>query len=93
MVHGDRVSIGCLAMTDEKIEEIYTLCAAAQGQGQRAFQVQVLPFRMTGARMAQAAGSRWEAFWQNLKEGYDGFEKTRVPPVVGVRAGRYVFGP
>ena len=29
MVHGNRVSIGCFAMTDPKIEEIYTLCHAA----------------------------------------------------------------
>jgi murein L,D-transpeptidase YafK len=91
MIHGNRVSIGCLAMTDGKIEEIYTLCAAAQGRGQGAFPVHVFPFRMTVERMGKAVGSPWEGFWKNLKEGYDWFEKTRRPPAVSARNGCYVF--
>ena len=91
MVHGGRVSIGCLAMTDEKIEEIYTLCAAAHASGQARFGVDVFPFRMTDGRLAKAAGSPWAEFWKNLKQGYDRFEKTRMPPEVSVRAGRYQF--
>ena len=92
MIHGNRVSIGCLAMTDEKIEEIFTLCAAAHGHGQRAFRVDIFPFRMTAGRMAKAAGSPWESFWKNLQQGYDAFEKTHLPPAVSVRDGRYQFG-
>ena len=91
MVHGNRVSIGCFAMTDKKIEEIYTLCDAALTNGQRFFRVHVFPFRMTRERMAEARQSRWHSFWKNLKEGYDAFEKTRVPPNVEVEARRYVF--
>lgn len=91
MIHGDRVSVGCLAMTDEKIEEIYTLCAAAHAGGQPFFRVHVFPFRMTEKRMTQAAGTEWEDFWKNLKEGYDWFEKHRVPPDASVRRGRYRF--
>jgi murein L,D-transpeptidase YafK len=91
MVHGNRFSIGCLAMTDEKIEEIYTLCAAAHAGGQRYFRVHLFPFRMSEERMNRAAGSEWEAFWKNLKQGYDAFEKTRIPPEVVVQDGRYEF--
>ena len=29
MVHGNCVSVGCFAMTDSGIEQIYTLCDAA----------------------------------------------------------------
>ena len=91
MVHGDRVSIGCLAMTDEKIEEIFTLCAAAHAGGQAFFRVHLFPFRMTERRMAAAAGDPWAAFWENLKEGYDWFERERVPPDVTVKDLRYQF--
>lgn len=91
MVHGDRVSIGCLAMTDEKIEEIFTLCAAAHTNGQPFFRVHLLPFRMTEKRLQQAAGSEWQEFWQNLKQGYDWFEKHHVPPDANVKDGRYRF--
>jgi murein L,D-transpeptidase YafK len=91
MVHGNRVSIGCLAMTDAKIEEIYTLCAAAHTGGQRFFRVHIFPFRMSEERMKRAAGSEWQAFWENLQQGYDVFEKTRIPPEVTVQDGRYAF--
>ncbi len=91
MIHGNRVSIGCLAMTDEKIEEIYTLCAAAHAGGQAYFRVHIFPFRMTEERMLKAVGDPNESFWKNLKEGYDLFERIRVPPEVSVADGRYVF--
>lgn len=92
MVHGDDVSIGCLAMTDGKIEEIYTLCAAAHAAGQPFFRVHIFPFRMTELRMDHAANSEWEPFWRNLKQGYDAFENERIPPDVSVRDGNYAFG-
>lgn len=93
MVHGSNVSIGCFAMTDAGIEEIFTLCAAALDGGQAFFRVHVFPFRMTEEALRAASGHRWEEFWKNLKEGYDQFERTRVPPEVGVMDGRYVFPP
>ena len=91
MVHGNEVSIGCLAMTDAKIEEIYTLCDVALRGGQPFFRVNIFPFRMTEARLAKAAGEVWEPFWRNLKEGYDFFETKGVPPDVAVENGRYRF--
>ncbi len=89
MVHGGRKSIGCLAMTDEKMEEIYTLCAAAHAHGQAFFRIHLFPFRMTAARMAKAVGDPNEEFWNHLKEGYDAFESSHVPPEVDVFGGRY----
>jgi murein L,D-transpeptidase YafK len=91
MVHGNRVSIGCFAMTDAKIEEIYTLCDAALKGGQPYFRVHVFPFRMTVERMARTPGEKWREFWLNLKEGYDWFEKKRTPPDVSVEKLRYTF--
>ncbi len=91
MVHGNRVSIGCLAMTDEKIEEIYTLCAAAHQTGQPYFRIHIFPFRMTDERIESLADPGTRDFWNNLKEGYDLFEKNRVPPEISVADGRYQF--
>ena len=91
MVHGNQVSIGCLAMTDEKIEEIYTLCDAAHHGGQPFFRVHIFPFRMTPERMQKANGDSNEPFWNNLREGYDLFEKNRIPPEVTVVDGIYRF--
>lgn len=91
MIHGNDVSIGCLAMTDPKIEEIYTLCTAAHNGGQPFFRVHIFPFRMTSELMQKNASSEWKDFWTNLKEGYDHFEKNRIPPDVSVEQGKYVF--
>lgn len=93
MVHGDCVSIGCYAMTDAGIEEIYTIADAALRQGQAFFRVHVFPFRMIAENMEQHTDSPWQEFWQNLKEGYDFFEKSGNPPNVEVQDGKYVFGP
>lgn len=91
MIHGDRVSTGCLAMTDELIEEIYTICTAAHSGGQAAFDVHIFPFRMTPQRMDMEKNSKWHAHWSNLKEGYDLFEEKKRTPRVTAKDGRYHF--
>lgn len=91
MVHGNRVSIGCLAMTDSVIEEIYTLCDAALNGGQKFFRVHVFPFRMTEERMAKEKGNEWFGFWNELRPGYDAFERSKVPPGVAAVGGKYRF--
>ncbi len=91
MVHGSCVSIGCFAMTDPKVEEIYTLAEAALKNGQSFFRVHIFPFRMTAENMAQHKHSKWIKFWENLKEGYDLFEIDRVPPDTTVKQKKYVF--
>jgi murein L,D-transpeptidase YafK len=93
MVHGNCVSIGCYAMTDPFIEEIYTLVEAALRDGQPYFRVHVFPFRMTEANLERHQESEWFEFWQNLKEGHDWFERTGTPPDVKVQSRKYVFGP
>lgn len=91
MVHGNWQSIGCFAMTDAKIEEIYTICDAALDGGQPFFRVHIFPFRMEEKRMREVRESRWSEFWRNLREGYDWFERHQEPPNVEVVERRYVF--
>lgn len=91
MIHGDCVSIGCVAMTDDGIEEIWSLADAAHKDGQKAFDVHIFPFRMTNVKMQRHRASKWKSFWENLKQGYDSFESTKLPPKVNVKSGRYMF--
>ncbi|HUF62646.1 MAG TPA: murein L,D-transpeptidase family protein [Verrucomicrobiales bacterium] len=91
MVHGSDVSTGCYAMTDAFIEEIYTLCDAALKNGQDAFPAHCFPFRLTEERLLRERDSGWFEFWTNLKEGYDAFERSGVPPDWRVEGGRYQF--
>ena len=89
MVHGARVSIGCYAMTDESIEQIYSLVAAALERGQSVVPVHCFPFRMTEERMAQAVGSPWYSFWTELRVGYLRFESPKRPPEIEVFGNQY----
>lgn len=91
MVHGGCVSIGCYAMTDARIEEIYALTDAALRAGQPFFRVHCFPFRMTDERMdeAEAKKEKWLEFWTDLKTGYDYFEVMGLPPNIEVKEGRY----
>jgi len=92
MIHGRVGSIGCLAMTDPYIEEIYTICHAALSSGkQKRFQVQMFPFRMTSQNMNRYVAHKDHPFWQDIREGYDYFEAKRVPPKVRVENKKYVF--
>ena len=91
MVHGNCVSIGCYAMTDPAIEEIWTLIDAAMNGGQNYFRVHAFPFRMTEEKLNAQKESQWYSFWSNLKQGYDLFETTGWPPNTTVHNRNYVF--
>ena len=89
MVHGSCVSIGCYAMTDAKIEEIYGLVEAALNAGQGYVPVHIFPFRLSEERLLSYEAHQWFDFWGNLKEGYDYFELEKRPPVVKAVDKRY----
>jgi murein L,D-transpeptidase YafK len=91
MIHGDCSSAGCYAMTDEQVAEIYALARESFFGGQKSFQIQAYPFKMTPLNMAKHRNSPNMAFWKMLKEGYDHFEVTRHEPKVDVCEKRYVF--
>jgi murein L,D-transpeptidase YafK len=91
MIHGDCSSRGCYAMTDEQIAEIYSLAREAFFGGQKAFQIQAYPFRMTPQNLARHRNSPHMAFWKMIKQGYDHFEVTKLEPKVDVCERHYVF--
>ena len=91
MIHGDCSSRGCYAMTDEQIGEIYSLARDAFLGGQKDFQIQAYPFRMTAANLAKHRNNPNMPFWMMLKEGNDHFEVTHLEPKVNVCDRHYVF--
>ncbi|KAA0971610.1 murein L,D-transpeptidase [Aureimonas fodinaquatilis] len=91
MVHGSCNSSGCYAMDNNQIEEIYSLARESFSAGQRNFQFQAYPFRMTPKNMARHSQSEYAPFWAMLKQGYDAFEVTKRPVKVDVCEKRYLF--
>lgn len=91
MVHGGCESIGCYAMTDPAIEEIYAIVELAHRNGQASVPVHVFPFPMSDEQITAQGATPWRPFWKNLKIGYDYFEMTKRPPQIFYQDGRYVF--
>jgi murein L,D-transpeptidase YafK len=92
MVHGNCSSIGCYAMTNNGIDDIYRLVDEALHAGQQSVPVHAFPFRMTDANMKKRRSDRWSPYWANLKDGWDRFEASRQPPPVFACGQTYKFG-
>ena len=93
MVHGGCESVGCYAMTDYEMEEIYGLADQAFKGGQDKIQLEAFPFQMTAENLARHADDPNTPFWDMLKNGSDAFLATAQPPKVAVCGRRYVFNP
>jgi murein L,D-transpeptidase YafK len=91
MVHGGCESVGCYAMTDYEMEEIYGLADEAFKGGQNKIQLEAFPFQMTPENLERHADDPNAPFWDMLKKGSDAFLAMGRPPTVGVCGQRYVF--
>lgn len=97
-IHGNCLTIGCIPLTDEFIEEVYVMAVHAKNNGQDFIPVHVFPVRFGNTRSLDYLGSvsltdnASQQFWVNLKSAYDYFEKTRRLPVVMINSqGKYIF--
>ncbi len=92
-IHGACVSVGCMAMTDEQIKEIYVLALEAQKLGETEIPVNIYPFRMTDEKFKKFTTTfpHELQFWQSLKLGYDTFDKNRIWVAPNMVNGAYLF--
>jgi murein L,D-transpeptidase YafK len=89
MIHGRCSSIGCLAMSDERIAEIWVAATAMRDRG-RKVAIHLFPTRDMAGLVRTAERGEHLAFWKNLAEGFDAFERDHVARAVTVSAdGRY----
>lgn len=89
MIHGACSSIGCYAITDKYMEEVYAAVRTALEDGQDSIQLQIYPFRMNSLRMLYVQNHKDYEFWKQLKAGWDWFEYNKQPIPVTVENGRY----
>jgi murein L,D-transpeptidase YafK len=96
-IHGSCVTIGCMPLTDDKIKELYILALEARAAGQGSIPVHIFPCVMNseGMKMLETEFSGQpskQAFWKNIKTGYDLFETNKKLPKVTVQPdGSYGF--
>ena len=89
-VHGGCESIGCLAMTDEGIRELYWIAVEARAAGQTRIPIHIFPTRLDAdgfARLEKSYDGQQALvrFWSDLRAGYDYFEQHRRLPQVTAR--------
>lgn len=92
-IHGNQVSIGCLAMTDDKIKEIYLLALDAKPNG--TIPVHIFPTRLSEPKLKaleKKHSSDLVEFWRTLLPAQHAFDKTkRVPDVEVLKTGQYRY--
>jgi len=94
-IHGGCVTVGCMPMTDEGIQELYTVCLNAKVNGEENIPVHIFPTRFNKNGLAylnKAYGSDAgkQEFWQSLRSSYDYFEKNhKLLPVMYTPDGKY----
>jgi murein L,D-transpeptidase YafK len=93
-VHGSCVTIGCLPIEDDNIQELYWLAIEARAAGGR------LPIHIFPARLDEAGWARLRQefdgardlvdFWATLRPAFDHFERShRLPRFTVDARGRY----
>ena len=97
-IHGSCVSVGCIPVTDEEIEEIFLIAGYAKANGEDFIPVHVFPFRYSSKRsmeyfkMTAKNNPALQKFAMELKDAYDKFEETHQLPLVLIdQKGDYVI--
>lgn len=96
MIHGNCVTIGCIPIQDEPMEELYVLCVEAKNRGSVIF-TDIYPFKFTEQNKRlykQNSDQELVRFWNSLNPAYDLFEKSRCLARVNIDTkGNYNIKP
>ena len=95
-IHGGCSTIGCIPVTDDKIQEVYVFSLLAKLSGQENIPIHIFPIKLSNENMdALSSAGPSESlnhFWHNLKEAYDLFEGNHQIPTFTVDdKGNYLF--
>ncbi len=97
-IHGSCVTVGCIPITDQQIDELYILAAHAKDQGQDFIPVHIFPIRYNVEKSVKYLESltkddhELKQFTDRLEDAFDYFEKFHQVPVVLIgEKGEYII--
>lgn len=97
-IHGSCVSVGCIPILDNQIEEVYMLAAISKQEGQDFIPVHIYPIRYNWASSVTFLKNEirddrdWLKFNASLEASFNYFEKNHRLPLVAVNSrGDYVI--
>ena len=94
MIHGNCVTIGCIPLEDDPIEELYVLCVETKNNKHN-IPVNIYPFKMNEPKYEawmspEKIDAERLAFWKTLKDAYSVFTQKQMMPKVSVtKEGNY----
>lgn len=94
-IHGHCVTIGCIPIGDENIQELYLIAAKAKSAGGK-INVHIFPTIMNDQNYKAinnefGTDASLLAFWSWLKPGFDAFESSKKLPVISIEeSGKYM---
>lgn len=80
-MHGNCASIGCIAIEDGPIEEVYLITQDAKT---RPIRIDIFPARLTSEWMSAHADSTHAALWKELEPAFRVFEASKRPAAFSV---------
>jgi len=97
-IHGSCVTVGCIPITDQQIDELYILAAHAKDQGQDFIPVHIFPIRFDKERSINYLEGltkddpALKKFAERMEDAFDYFEKYKQLPIVMVgEKGEYII--
>ncbi len=94
MIHGNCVTIGCIPLENEPIEEVYVLATEAKNR-KLITQMAIYPCRFNEKNdryLSKNFSEEKNKFWETLKKPYSYFEKNNILPKISIsKTGDYVF--
>ncbi len=94
MIHGNCVTIGCIPLENDPIEEVYVLATEAKNK-KHTTHIAIYPCRFNeknNTMLKKSYDEEKNKFWETLKKPYAYFENTNIIPKVSVsKTGDYTF--
>ncbi len=97
-IHGSCVTVGCIPITDQQIDELYVLAAHAKDQGQDFIPVHIFPIRFNKEKSVKYLANltrtdpALKKFADKMEDAFDYFEKYKQLPIVLVdNNGEYII--
>jgi murein L,D-transpeptidase YafK len=97
-IHGSCVTVGCIPITDQQIDELYILAAHAKDQGQDFIPVHIFPIRFEREKSVKYLEGLTKddpvlkKFAEKMEDAYEYFEKYKQLPIVMIgEKGEYII--
>jgi murein L,D-transpeptidase YafK len=96
-IHGNCITVGCIPVKDNQIEELYLLASYAKDNGEDFIPVHIFPVRYNNSKSSEfllkttKEDQEYQHFSMRIKEVYDYFEQHKKLPLISVnKKGDYV---